>query len=226
MLVIFLTALIILIALTVVFWAKLKYLGFYWKTFLNIWMNFQVFVFFYFIGVNQPCCLRYFYHILYMITVRWSYALRNSMSDDFYDNNVSGDIEYYNQPQTPVFIRDRVTAWILANMGLLFVFHCIILVAYIIVKILSFLKINQMVKGLVRIFEFTVFIVFFLMFHMQIFVFSTMNLKQFGGNNHSFFIFNLLISIAYIVIFSLFWLYSVFRMTGSNFYFQDPKHKF
>lgn len=168
--------------------------------------------------MNQPCCLRYFYQILYNISVRWNYALRNSFINGYVYDKYEGDIEYYNKPNTNEFKLAKVSAWILANMGLLFCFHLIILLVYIIFKLLSVLK-SGFFKNAIRIIEFTVLIVFFFLFHMQIFVFSTLNLKLYGPSNHSFFIFCLLISIGYIVVFSLFWLYSVFRLTGSSFYF-------
>ena len=133
-------------------------------------------------------------------------------------------MEDYNAPYSKNYLYENVSAWILANMGLVFILHCAFLLAYIIVKAISFMKINQIMKYVVLVWEYTGFIVFFLLFHMQIFVFSILNMKQYS-QGHSLFAVSLTISILYIVIFLLFWFYSAFRMFGSRFYFEDSLNK-
>ena len=105
-------------------------------------MNFQLFLFFYFIAVNNPCCLRYFYSILYDITVKWSYGLWGAISGSYDSGSFSGSKEDYRAPDTTEFKEEFVKAWILSNMGLLFVFHLIFFTIYLVVKLLSIVKIK------------------------------------------------------------------------------------
>ena len=116
-------------------------------------------------GVEQPCALFEFYKILYLITVKWNYLLRGSMNQ-YLRGSFQGDLEDYNAPYSKNYLYENVSAWILANMGLVFILHCAFLLAYIIVKAISFMKINQLMKYVVLVWEYTGFIVFFLLFHM------------------------------------------------------------
>lgn len=127
-------------------------------------------------------------------------------------------------PETNEFLDSDVSSWILANMGILFIFHLLIFLIYISIKIFSFVKIGNTLKNILTYLEFTFLIVFFLIFHMQIFVFIILNLHHFSGTNF-FLIMSLLIAIGYLITFVLFWIYSAYRMLSSRFYFEDPQHK-
>lgn len=146
------------------------------------------------------------------------------MEEHFSHYNYQGHIAYFDYPNTQMFKKAGVTAWILANLGLMFIFRIAIFVFYIVIKLLSFTGLKRSIKPILNIFEYTVLIILFLFLLMEEFVFPILNMKQFGGSNYHFFVFNLLISIGYVVIFCLFWLYCAYRLLGSSFYFQDSKN--
>jgi hypothetical protein len=212
-------SLLVLLVVTATCWSRVKYIGYYWKFWLHNWMNLQLLVFFYFVGVEQPCALREFYKVLYLVTVKWNYLFRGTMHL-FTKGSFSGQLERYNAPDHVNYQLESVSAWLLANFGLVFTLHCAFLLGYIVVKAISFAKASRAMKYLVLVWEFTGFIVFFLLFHMQTFVFSTLNMKRYKNGHHIFAI-SLLIAILYIVVFAVFWVYSMFRMLGSRFYFED-----
>ncbi len=107
-------------------------------------------------------------------------------------------------------------------MGIIFIIHLLIFVIYLGVKVLSILKKSLFKdKKYLLYFEYTVLIVAFLIVHMQIFVFSPLNLKETKWS-HSYFIFCFIIALLYIIVFAVFWLYSAFRLLGSGLYFMDP----
>lgn len=70
--------------------------------------------------------------------------------------------------------------------------------------------------------EFTALIVGYLLFHMRDFVFSGLNWRK-AIFSHSYFVCCFLIAIFYILVFILFWLYSLWRILfGGVNYWSDP----
>ena len=61
--------------------------------------------------------------------------------------------------------------------------------------------------------EFTLLIVGYLMVHMHIFVFAAFNWRA-PNWDHGHFVFSFILSIAYVLVFILFWLYAAFRILG------------
>lgn len=66
--------------------------------------------------------------------------------------------------------------------------------------------------------EYTFLIAGFFLVAMQIFVFSFINFRR-SNWDHPYFIFCFVIAVIYIAIFGLFWIYSFFRLTGTQDYF-------
>ena len=89
-----------------------------------------------------------------------------AISGSYDSGSFSGSKEDYRAPDTTEFKEEFVKAWILSNMGLLFVFHLIFFTIYLVVKLLSIVKIKGFSSKILTFFEYSGLIVFFLMFHM------------------------------------------------------------
>lgn len=112
----------------------------------------------------------------------------------------------------------------LHNMGIIFIVHLVILLAYIIVKVWDYfsraIERSCMYKVVVFM-EFTFLIVGFLVVHMQIFVFSSLTWRN-ALFTHGYFTFCFLLAIAYILVFALFWIYALIKLMGPSHYFNNP----
>ena len=223
-LVIFFITFFLLIIITL-YIKKIKNILFFWKFFLHSWMNFQLLTFFLFIGIKIPCCVKKFLSILYLVTVKWDYGLRwliDIINEDklSYKNGLIS-----SQPENLEFNDENVKAFILHNMGILFIIHFIFLIFYIIMRILfKFRKFIKQKKKFLSNIEFSVIIIIFVIFHMQIFVFVSLNLKKTIFTNF-YFVLNFIISLIYIILISLGFLYFGYRLFGSTVYFMDSKQK-
>ena len=222
-LVIFLITFIVLILITL-FVKKIKNKGYFWKFFLSCWMNFQLLTFFLFYGVNIPCCVQRFLHILYTISVKWDYALRWAINNENHWKNKykNGIIE--SQPHGIIFIKEDVRAFVLHNMGLLFVFHLIFLCFYIVYKILSKNRNFPKMKEYVNKIEWNGILVAFLAFHMHVFFFSCLNLR----NNHFgifYFGFSFFIAMVYILLIGFGFIFFGIRIFKGGVFFMDNINK-
>ena len=222
-LILFLICLITLILISI-FVTKIKNKAYFWKFFLSIWMNMQLVTFFLFYGVNIPCCVQRFLHILFKISVKWNYALRWAINNENHwkEEFQRGVLE--SQPEGIIFVKEDVRSFVLHNMGLLFVFHLVFLVFYLVYKILSKVRNFQRFKGYVDNLEFTGILVVFLAFHIQIVFFSCLNLyREYFGI--FYFGFSFFVALLYIFIFAAGFIFFGIRIFKGGVFFMDSVNK-
>lgn len=195
-----------------------------WKFLLHHWMKLQLVAFFAILGIYMPCCLREFLHSLYKFAISWDHHLRNWIND--INENSSDYREGINEPISRNFDYENVKAFILHNMGIFFIVHLVIFIIYLLIKIWDCLsnsvKKNFMFKLIVFI-EFFFLIVGFLLVHMQIFVFSSLNWKN-ADFSHSYFIFCFILSICYILVFLSFWIFAASVLFPDSNYLDKPSN--
>ena len=222
-LVIFLLTFIFLILFTIFLRKKINYISLYWKLFLHTWMNFQLLTFFLFLGIKIPCCLREFLHVLYLVTVKWDYALRPLIdytnNSDTYDEGI-----LMSQPDYIEFRNENVEGFLLHNMGVLFIFILLFKAVYIVIKFFSFFKKYKKWKDYLVYFDFTGLVICLMTFHMHLYVFTIINLK-FAIFTNFYFIKEFFSTMVLILMIVIFFLYLSFRLIKGGVYFTDKINK-
>lgn len=129
----FILVFLVLLLATFCCWGNYTDLGGLWKFFLHHWMKLQLVAFLIFLCVYMPCCIKAFLHTLYKYGVSWDHHLREWI-DEMHDS--SDYDEGFIEKRLPERFRDEyVKPFILHNMGIFFIVHLVILLAYLIVKI-------------------------------------------------------------------------------------------
>ena len=98
-------------------------------------------------------------------------------------------------------------------MCISFIIHLFLFCFYLILKIWDCF-VRKSGKCMYKLFvftEYTLLIVGYLLVHMHIFVFSSLNFRK-AIFNHSYFVFAFLIAICYLLVFAAFWIYSAFKL--------------
>lgn len=170
-----------------------------WKFALHNWMKLQMIAFLLFINSPLPCCLRTFLNHLYEWAVSWAHGMgpvwnsSNKNNESYYDdlNN--------NLPPT-VMAKEGIFAYLLHNMGVVFIFHLTIFVLYLVFLLIDKMKNASHGKffNLFNIIHMNLIIIGYMMFHMMAFVFSFLNLSL-AKFSTTYFIFSFIIAILYIL---------------------------
>lgn len=176
-----------------------------WKFLLHNWMKLQLVAFLIFLKSPLPCCLRIFLEYLYKYAVSWA----NGMGP-VWDSAHTGDSAYRNGLDNnlpPVFVNkfgdnqgNVVKAYLLHNMGVIFIFHLVVLVVYIIFRIVDcMLGTNENIfyKCFIVI-HMNLLILGYMLFHMMAFVFSFLNFA-FASFTTPYFVMSFIIAILYIL---------------------------
>ncbi len=221
-LIIFLIGVVFLIIFSILCAKKTNMLGGLWKFLLHHWMKLQLIAFLIFLGIYMPCCIKEYLKWLYKIAVGWDHAFRTIIDDINEDDSdyVKGMIEE-RVPQQ--FYERFARAFILHNIAVAFIVQLVIFFIWLILKIWDCMISNSgscMYATYVWI-DYTGLIVGYLLVHMHAFVFSALNFRK-ANFSHAYFTICFLIAIAYILVFTLFWFYSLYRLIGSSLYFVEP----
>lgn len=198
-------------------------LGGLWKFILHYWMKLQMISFFLFLGIYMPCCVRIFLGQLYNIDASWNQALGRRIND----NNLSNERfrrGVVPNPAPQQFADYGIFPYILHNLGVWFIIQCFILLVYIFLKIWDCcapIHAGGWFYYLYNIWEWTVMIVGYLLIAMQAFVYAGLNIRQ-SQWQHSYFTISFIISVLYILVFVLFWLYAAARLLGPQSFFLNP----
>lgn len=211
---IFAFATAILLVITLICCGSMYNLLDLWKFWLHNWMRLQLIAFLVLIGVYMPCCVQEFLNFIFRYTVRWNHA--------FYPviNNSNKDSTNYRTTMYETLLLGQfrkldVSTFILHNVLVLLILQISILFIYIVLKIWDAIvsaSASFFYKMFV-LFEFTLLIFGYLIMHLQAFVYSFLNYKN-ARFNHVFFVFSFLFAIGYILVFVVFWLFSLFKLIG------------
>ena len=139
----------------------------------------------------------------------WDHELRHWI------NNVNDDSRDYNrafiQRRLPYQFRvEHVRPFILHNLLITFIAQLAIFAVYMVLKLWDYCNVwkkSCLFRWLI-FWEFTALIVGYLLFHMRDFVFSGLTWRK-AIFSHSYFICCFLIAIFYVLVFWLFWFYSL-----------------
>lgn len=217
-------AILLYVFISVFFVKRVKNFDNYNKFLLHIILNFFFFQFFYLINVYQSNCMIYFYDIIFTSYVKWNFLLRYGMDDNFTMGSYHGNIAYYNAPDTQVFKAAGVSSYILANNCMMFFIRLGFFLFYVIVKLLNMLGVKRFVHSYVNCYEFNCLICLILFMHMEEVSFPILNLKMYEPSTNYFFVFNLLISIGYVIVFWVLWIFCAIRLLDPKFSFDDTKN--
>lgn len=176
-----------------------------WKFLLHNWMKLQLVAFLVFLNTPFPCCLRIFLEQLYRYAVSWAHGMgpvwdSAHIGDSAYNNGLSNNlppefVSKFGENQGAV-----VKAFILHNMGVIFIFHLVVLVVYIIFQIIDCMlgtNENMFYKCFIVI-HLNLIIVGYMLFHMMAFVFSFLNIA-FALFTTPYFVMCFIIAVLYIL---------------------------
>lgn len=180
-------------------------------------------MFFYFLNVKLPCCLREFYHILFTVTIKWNKAFTGFLfvNDDGFD--------FLNHKRDSIadvigYQKEEIYAYLLSNIGFLFLLHIIFLIVFIVCSVLLFIyPKNSFFRNFKTSLDNCGLVSFFLMFHMAVWVFVFYNFKQFEAGN-SYYVFSLILAIAYLITTVCYYAYCAYRLLGPGIYFMEDKN--
>ena len=176
-----------------------------WKFLLHNWMKLQFVAFLVFLNTPFPCCLRIFLEWLYRYAVGWAHGF-----GPVWDSAHTGDSKYFDGMRNnvpPEFLNRHpdensayVKAYLLHNMGVVFIFHLVILVVYIIFRIVDCMlgtNENMFYKCFIII-HLNLVILGYMLFHMMAFVFSFLNFA-FASFSTAYFVISFLVAVMYIL---------------------------
>ena len=175
-----------------------------WKFILHNWMKLQMVAFLIFINTPFACCLRIFLETLYRYAVGWAHGMGPA-----WDGAHRNDLVYnsgFNQTGFPNYVNARsdesgqyVKAFLLHNMGIIFIFHLVVLVVYIIFRIIDYMlgtDENFFYKLFILV-HMNFLILGYLLFHMMAFVFSFLNFA-FASFTTTYFTISFIVAVFYI----------------------------
>lgn len=170
-----------------------------WKFLLHNWMKLQMVAFLSFLNSPLPCCTRLFLVYLYRYAVSWAHGM-----GPVWDSAHLGDSDYVdgvsnNLPPTQI-AQNGAKAFLLHNMGIVFMFHLGLGIVYLVYKLIDCVKDNwdkSFFRSIVLI-EFNLVIFGYMLFHMMAFVFSFLNLA-FMKFTLVYFIFSFMIAVCYLL---------------------------
>jgi hypothetical protein len=175
-----------------------------WKFILHNWMWLQVVAFLYLLNSQFPCCLRFFFRSLYKYAVGWAHGMgpvwdSANRGNQAYQNEMSNTLmpSYFSRLQDEKGV--GVTPYILHNMGVIFIFHLVVLAVYVVFRIVDCMlgtNENMFYKCFIVV-HMNLVILGYLLFHMMAFVFSFLNLA-FASFSTPYFVICFIISILYI----------------------------
>ena len=175
-----------------------------WKFLLHNWMKLQFIAFLVFINTPFACCLRIFLDHFYRYAVGWAHGM-----GPVWNSAYTGNSEYQSgleNSNLPEFITRRsdedgsyVKAYLLHNMGVIFIFHLVVLVVYIVFRIVDCMlgtDENIFYKCFIVI-HLNLLILGYMLFHMMAFVFSFLNFA-FATFTTPYFTMSFIIAVLYI----------------------------
>jgi hypothetical protein len=176
-----------------------------WKFLLHNWMKLQMVAFLIFINTPFPCCLRIFLEWLYRYAVGWAHGFSPvwdsaHQGDSVYQNGILNNSppEYLNR--LPNEKSSLIKAYLLHNMGVIFIFHLVILVVYIIFRIVDCMlgtNENMFYKCFIII-HLNLMILGYMLFHMMAFVFSFLNFVH-ASFSTTYFVISFIVAVLYIL---------------------------
>jgi hypothetical protein len=220
-LVLFLLSFVILLLFTIFSFNKIDDLGTLWKFFLHNCIKFQFVALLILVNVYMPCCMKSFMDTIFKILISWNRGLFYSISSS---NSNSSEFQAIinSNPVPRSFAEKGFQNYILHNNGVLFILNLIILVIYIFFKIWDCAK-KRKSRLMYKIFvlvELTLIIAGYAFTLPQATTFEFLNFR-FPIFVPSYFGVSFVISIAYALVFFIFWIYTIVRIGFSESFFLD-----
>ena len=191
-----------------------------WKFALHSWMKLQLVAFLLLLNSPLPCCVRIFLSELYKYAVSWAHGM-----GPVWDSSSKGNSKYQdgldNNPVPPHYAKEGIRAYLLHNMGVVFIFHLVVLFVFLAFLIMNLFqkkkeidekeidrtgrvveKYRSSTKGwfyhaFTRV-KFNLVIIGYLLFHMMAFVFASLNF-YFAKFSHPYFVISFIVAVLYIV---------------------------
>lgn len=175
-----------------------------WKFTLHNWMKLQLVAFLFLLNSQFPCCLRLFLSHFYKYAVGWAHGM-----GPVWDSANRGNVAYENELNRTLLpsyfskLQDekgiQVTPFILHNMGVVFIFHLVVLAVYAVFRVVDLMlgtNENMFYKCFILI-HMNLVILGYLLFHMMAFVFSFLNLA-FASFSTPYFVVCFIVAICYL----------------------------
>lgn len=170
-----------------------------WKFLLHNWMKLQMVAFLLLINTSFPCCMKLFFESLYKYAVSWAHGM-GSVWDSTQQNNINYQ-NGINESSVPDHLfREGIKSFLLHNMGVVFIFHLVVMMIYLVFKIADIIRgsTEDIFYKIFIMVQYNLLILGYLLFHMMAFVFSFLNFA-FPNFSTPYFVISFLISILYIL---------------------------
>lgn len=189
-----------------------------WKFVLHSWMKLQLVAFLLLLNSPLPCCVRIFLSELYKYAVSWAHGM-GPVWDSNNQNSSSYQDGLNNNPVPEHYAKEGIRAYLLHNMGVVFIFHLVVLVVFLAFLVMNIFqkkkevdekeitkdgKVVQKYQGANKGWFYHAFtrvkwnlvIIGYLLFHMMAFVFSSLNF-YFAKFSHPYFVISFIVAFLY-----------------------------